>query len=42
VRAQRGGYVIYCGPLGKNSQCLVDYFEVRPDMMHSCTLADAQ
>lgn len=29
MTAQRGGYVIYCGPLGTNSQCLVDYFEVR-------------
>jgi len=42
VCAQRGGYVIYCGPLGKNSQCLVDYFEARPDMMHCCALADGQ
>jgi hypothetical protein len=42
VCAQRGGYVIYCGPLGKNSQCLVDYFEARPDVMHCCALADGQ
>ena len=26
--------MIYCGPLGTNSQCLVDYFEVRGRFGH--------